>query len=150
MNAYTIINNTPRVILPVNMIAIDNIRGTIISLDRFHHVETKNGPPHLHLIVTDRVGCTHDLCSARYVARESYGNDKDASRESRSRIVPTEGIVPFPEEVEFYSFYFRKDGTRPIYSNAPEIRICSVNLISKRIPAEFVCIRKLSSGNLYC
>ncbi|CAM6000726.1 unnamed protein product [Sphagnum balticum] len=99
MNAYTIIDDTPRVILPVNMIALDNLRGTIVSLDRFYHVEAKNGPPHLHHIVTDRVGRTHDLCSARYVERESYHvNSYNSHQDSRGKIVATEDVVPFPEE----------------------------------------------------
>jgi len=151
MNAYTIINSTPRIILPVNMIALDNLRGTIVSLDRFYHVEAKNGPPHLHHIVTDRVGRTHDLCSARYVERDAYHvNSYDLHQESRGKIVATEGVVPFPEEVEFYSFYFRNDGTRPIYSNPPEIRICSVPRTQKSLKgkdAEIVRPR-LSSENL--
>ena len=146
MNAYTIINSTPRIILPVNMIALDNLRGTIVSLDRFYDVEAKNGPPHLHHIVTDRVGRTHDLCSARYVERDAYNvNSYDSYQESRGKIVATEGVVPFPEEVDFYSFYFRKDGTRPIYSNPPEIRICSVSRTQKSLKGKNTEIVRLST-----
>jgi predicted glutamine amidotransferase len=149
MNAYTIINSTPRIILPVNMIALDNLRGTIVSLDRFYDVEVKNGPPHLHHIVTDRVGRTHDLCSARYVERDSYHvNSYDSHRESRGKIVATEGVVPFPEEVEFYSFYFRKDGTGPIYSNPPEIRICSVPRTQKSLKGKDAEIVRLLANSL--
>jgi hypothetical protein len=144
INAYTIINSTPRIILPVNMIALDNIRGTIVSLDRFYDVEAKNGPPHLHHIVTDRVGRTHDLCSARYVERDAYHvNSYYSHQESRGKIIATEGVVPFPEEVDFYSFYFRKDGTRPIYSNPPEIRICSVPRTQKSLKGKDAGIVRL-------